>query len=198
MKVTYIDHMGSDDRVAESVRTKTQKRILEAVQRGYTVSDDGRLFSTNKELKYGLHGTQRYPTFSTNWNGIVFSIPIHLLASYVFYGTKAFERGIVVRHLNGNTLDFSKANIVLGTHSENNLDKPKHIRIKAARLARKAQGVRPRNAKLTDEQVRRVKDFYKSLSGKKAPNGTVSKLADELGVCRHVICNIKIGKSYAS
>lgn len=36
-------------------RTKTQFRILEALERGYTVTDDGKLLSKNKELKYGLY-----------------------------------------------------------------------------------------------------------------------------------------------
>ena len=179
-------------------RTKTQLRILEAVERGYTVTDDGKLLSKNKELKYSLSSKQRYPTFSTNWGGRVFGIPIHLFAAYIFYGNLAFEKGVVVRHLNGNTLDFSKGNLVLGTHSENNLDKPKHIRIAAAKKARASQGVTPVNAKLTIEQVKEIREIYLHRKGKKFPNGFVKSLCDKYSVSRTVISKIVRGKHYAS
>lgn len=175
--------------------TKTQKRIIEAVSRGYSVTEDGKLFGPKGEIKVALHGSQRYPTFSTNW-GYVFGIPVHQFAAYIFYGEAAFEGGIVVRHLNANTLDFSKENIVLGTHSENNLDKSPEVRSAAAKKARESQGKRPLNAKLTDEQVEFIKNFYSELNGKKAPNGVVKDLCKTFNVSRTVLCKIKNGEYY--
>jgi hypothetical protein len=178
--------------------TKTQRKIVEAVRRGYSILNGCVYGLKGKPLKLGLHGSQRYPTFTVNFDKEAYGIPVHLFAAYLYYGEKAFDKKLVVRHLRNDTLDFTKDNIVLGTHSENNLDKPPEVRAFAAKRARAAQGARPKNAKLTMEQVERVRAFYKSLAGVKAPNGSVAKLALELGVHKVVLHNIRVGKSYAS
>lgn len=178
--------------------TLTQQRIIEAVSRGYSISIDGVLSGPKGVLSVRKYGKQRYPTFSTNWDKRVFGVPVHHFAAYYFYGAKAFEKGLVIRHLNGNTNDVSRDNIQLGSHSENNLDKPKDVRIRAAKQARLAQGKSPLNSKLTKEQVELVLSFYDSLGGKRAPNGSVSKLARSLGVSRTVLFRIKWKKSYAN
>ena len=175
---------------------KTQVRILEAVERGYTISECGVLYGIKGILKFKLYGKKRYPTFSTNWGGFVFGVPVHLFAAYVFYGENAFEKGVVVRHLNANTLDCSKDNLVLGTPSENELDKPAHIRKRSATIARASQGKRPLNAKLTDEEVIEIREFYNELAGTKAPNGVVKDLCIKYGVSRTVLCKIKNGEYY--
>jgi len=176
--------------------TKTQIRILEAVERGYNMLEDGKLVGVKGFINFKLYGKQRYPTFSTNWGGFVFGIPVHLFAAYVFYGEKAFEKGIVVRHLNANSLDCSKSNLILGTPSENEHDKPQHIRKRTTQIARASQGKRPSNAKLTDEQVLEIRRFYDNLKGEKAPNGVVKELCLKYGVSRTVLCKIKNGEYY--
>ena len=54
------------------------------------------------------------------------------------FGDKIFEEGIVVRHLNGDSLDNSWENISIGTNSDNCLDKHpvvrKEVAINAARV----------------------------------------------------------------
>lgn len=179
------------------MRTKTQQRIVEAYERGYGVTECGKLHSFKGPLKVKRHGKQRYPTFSTNWQG-VFGVPVHLFAAYVFYGEKAFEEGIVVRHLDGDTENISKSNIVLGTHSENNLDKPKEVRIAAAKKARAAQGKTPKNAKLSLENVKEIREIYKNRGGVKMPNGFTSSLADKFGVSKTIIHKVVKGEHYAS
>ena len=176
---------------------KTQKRIVEAKERGYTVTDCGKLMGLRDNvIKASISGKQRYPTFSTNWGGIVYGIPIHQFAAYIFFGERAFDDSLVVRHLNADRLDFSKSNIALGTYSENENDKPKEVRVRSAKAARAAQGYRPMNAKLTDDQVAIVRSFYNDLKGNKAPNGSVIKLSEELGVSKTVIHKIKTGEYY--
>lgn len=176
--------------------TKTQQRILEAIDRGYYVTEDGRLFGPRGQLSVSLSPKQRYPTFSTNWE-YVYGVPIHKFAAYMFYGKDAFSADLVVRHLDGNTMNFSKENIVLGTHSDNNLDKPSEVRSNAAKLARESQGYTPANAKLTKDQVEEVREFYKLLDGKKAGNGKVKSLCEKLGVSRTILIKIKNGEYYA-
>lgn len=176
--------------------TKTQTRILEAVERGYNMSEDGKLTGIKGDINFKLYGKQKYPTFSTNWGGFMFGVPVHLFAAYVFYGDKAFEKGIVVRHLNANSLDCSKSNLLLGTPSENEHDKPEYVRKRSAKIARASQGKRPLNAKLTDEQVLEIRKFYSDLDGTKAPNGAVKELCVKYNVSRTVLCKIKNGEYY--
>lgn len=176
-------------------RTKTHMRIIEAVDRGYSVSEDGEMFGPKGKIKVSLYGKQRYPTFSTNW-GSVFGIPVHMFAAYVFYGSLLFDKTKVVRHLNGLTLDFSKSNIVLGTPSENELDKDKETRVRSAKAGRASQGIRPSNSKLTDGQVREIKEFFNILQGRRAGQGDVISLALRMGVSSVVLYKIKNGEYY--
>lgn len=175
---------------------KTQQRIIEAVARGYRV-DGGKLIGPRGVLKVRRCGKQRYPTFSTNWSS-VFGVPVHQFAAYQYFGEASFKKDVVIRHLNADTEDFSEANLALGTHSENNLDKPKMARSAAASKARQAQGVLPPNAKLTKEEVQEIRDIYEALGGKKAPNGFTKALTVKYGVSRTVLTHIKNRKYYAS
>ncbi len=176
--------------------TYTQNRIVQAYSKGYRV-DGGKLIGPKGELSLKLYGKQRYPTFSTNWDRKVYGVPVHKFA-YCYYGVKSFDKGLVVRHKDGNTLNISEDNILLGTHSENNMDKPGEARVSAAKAARAAQGTLPNNALLSENDVKCIRDKYSKLKTKKAPNGFTAKLAKELGVCKAVIYNVAKGKTYAS
>lgn len=177
--------------------TKTQQRIIEAVARGYRV-EGNQLIGPKGPLKVSCHGKQRYPTFSTNWGGVVYGVPVHQLAAYQFYGIAAFAKGVQVRHLDGDTLNFSKANILLGSSSQNQMDKCPVSRKQAAQKARAAQGVTPCNAKLSPTQVQEIKDTYAALKGKKAPNGFTKQLTEQYGVTRTVINKVVRGLHYVS
>lgn len=174
--------------------TKTQSRIVEAIDRGYLIVN-GELFGPRGKLAVRLAGTQRYPTFSTNWDG-VYGVPVHQFAAYQYFGARAFDPTLVVRHLNGNVLDYSEANILLGTPSENNLDKPQSVRQAAARKARASQPTTPNNAKLLPHQVAAIRSAYSGLLTKKAPNGFTKQLCTTYGVSRTVINKIIQGKYY--
>lgn len=177
--------------------TYTQNRIVQAYSRGYRVNE-GKLIGPKGELSIKLYGKQRYPTFSTNWDRRVYGIPVHQFAAYCYYGVKSFDDGLVVRHRDGNTLNISIDNILLGTHSENNLDKPRETRTGAAKTARAAQGTVPRNALLREEDVKYIRDKYSKLKTKKAPNGFTASLAKEFGMSKAAISNVAKGKTYAS
>ena len=145
--------------------TKIRQAIYLAYERGYRVTEDGRLINSKGDsLVVKRRGNQRYPTFSLNdknmSNSGVFGIPVHRFAGYCFYGNEVFKDGIVIRHLDADTENISKVNLVLGTHSENNLDKCPNVRRMAAIKARASQGYRPNNAKLNDGQVREIRERY--------------------------------------
>lgn len=168
------------------IRTKTQQRIVEAYERGYRMQD-GTLHSIKGEVQVKLYGAQRYPTFSTNWGGFVYALPVHQFAAYQCYGEASFEEDNVVRHLDGNVLNLSEENIKLGTRSDNEKDKPIEVRKRVARIARASQGPSPR-AKLSDAAVLLVRD---------PASGTAKELAEQLGVVPAVIYNVRKGATYA-
>lgn len=198
MRVDYVNHYGTDLTVVNAALTFTQNRIIESVERGYFVTEDGQVFGPKGKLSVRQHGKQRYPTYTTNWGGRVHGIPVHKLAAYCFYGEESFREGVIVRHLNSDVLDLSKSNIVLGSYSDNERDKPSYIRKRSAIAARKAQGYAAKNRKLTEEQVHTIREFYRELGGKKAPQGAVRELSERLGVSRTVLCKIKNKEYYAS
>lgn len=168
--------------------------ILTAYDKGYRVTDNGVLVGLQgRPLSIAKRGKQKYPTFSVagvpNINNKygVFGIPIHKFAAYCFYGESMFDSECV-RHKNGNVLDISKENIALGTHSENQLDKSPEIRRSAASKARKSQGYRPLNAKLSDSEAEEVKTSKEKSS----------VLASKYKVSRQTIWNIRTGKKYGN
>lgn len=142
--------------------TKTRYIIYLAYDKGYRISEDGTLYALKSTSKPKRYGKQKYPTFSVNiGNNKNYGIPFHMFASYCFYGDASFEEGIVVRHLDGDTENCSMKNIVLGTHSQNNMDKPKAIRIYAAKKARASQG-HPKNRKLAYLDAQEIRVLYKN------------------------------------
>ncbi len=72
---------------------------------------------------------------------------------------KIFKKGIQVRHFNGNELDNSHDNILIGTASMNSMDRPEEKRISMAINASY------KNRILTDEQVKElIKDRSEGMS----------------------------------
>ena len=178
--------------------TKTKQRIIEAYSRGYRMCEAGTLCGPKGTIKVALTPRQRYPTFSTNWGGCVFGLPVHQFAAFCYYGDEYIKGAKIVRHLDGNCLNLQKTNIVLGTTSENEYDKPIEMRQQAAKFARKAQGHTPTNAKLTSEQVLEIRKIYAEARGKKLPNGQALAMSLAYGVSRTVLIKIKKGEYYAN
>ena len=119
----------------------------------------------------------------------MYGIPAHWLAAYYYYGAEALRKGVVIRHLNGDTLDISKKNLVLGTHSENNMDKPPEVRRRAAIAARKAQGYRAKNSYFTDPQVVKIREAH-------SEGASLTALAQENNVTKQCIHSIVTRRSY--
>jgi len=172
------------------------QRLREAKDRGYYVTLCGLMYGPNGILKVSLSPKQKYPTFSTNWCGVVYGLPIHKFAGYLWYDEAALHKGIHVMHLNANTLDFSKANLRLGSASDNEMDKTKESRTRVAKIARGSQGFTSTNAKLTDDEVWYIRDAYSELGGRKAPNGFTSDLVEKFGVSKTVINKVVHRKYY--
>ena len=166
--------------------------IQQAYQKGYRVTEDGKLIGLKgNELLVQKRGKQRYPTFSISFKGTnsgVYGVPTHKFAAFCFYGDVIFDEGVIVRHLNSNTNDVSKENIVLGSYSDNENDKLKETRIRTAKTARAAQGRRPVNAKLSDEQIREIRI--------RAKDEIPKRFCKEYGVSDTTIYEILKGRKY--
>jgi hypothetical protein len=99
-------------------------RIKEAFNRGYTVSLEGKVYNKiGKEIGFVGAGGYFYIGIRINKDNI--NIPVHRLQAYQKYGEKMFDDGIEVRHLDGNPLNNSWDNILIGNHSDNMMDQSK-------------------------------------------------------------------------
>lgn len=130
------------------------KATIKAYQLGYKILSDGKIYSPfNGIIKGDIKGGINRPNYVRlsiikKCRSRVFA---HRLVAFQKYGIDMFRAGIVVRHKNGNSLDNSHGNILIGTHSDNMNDIPKKIRIRSAITA--SNKIR----KFSDEDVSRIK-----------------------------------------
>lgn len=115
--------------------SKNNLAIVEALQKGYKIENGEVLNHLHKKINFILT-KKGYPIISVSiWN-TRYPVKVHRLVAYQKFGNAIFEKGIEVRHLNGNKLDFSFENISIGTAKENSQDKPRKERLKCADYAR--------------------------------------------------------------
>jgi hypothetical protein len=124
-----------------------------AYEAGYRIID-GKIMSPKlKELKGNIHHTGyrvfsiRVPVAYAPGVRKTKAIKVHRLVAYQKYGAAIFEEGLVVRHKDGNPLNNFDDNILIGSQSDNMMDRPKHARRKTAIAASQ------KNRVMTDEQL---------------------------------------------
>jgi hypothetical protein len=117
------------------MESKKNLTLLNAVEKGYIVIA-GEVFHKGKKLK-GNCLKSKYIVFSIRRteDGKVGQVNIHRLVAYQKYGAEIFKKGIHVRHLDSDSTNNLEENIAIGTKSENELDKPKEVRMRAALIA---------------------------------------------------------------
>lgn len=97
---------------------------------GYRVSETGQLFNPRgRKLSANVSGTGYFRFRITKHGG---QILVHRLLGYQKYGERIYDPNLCMRHLDGNPLNNTWSNVVIGTDSENMMDKPPHIRILGA------------------------------------------------------------------
>lgn len=106
-----------------------------ARDKGYMVMDGAVVSPSGKTRKLGLKNN--YPTFNMRFPRTrrVIPVPVHCLVGLNKFGDQVFSDVLELRHINGNRLDFSEGNIVLGTHSQNMMDIDPVIRLRNGRHA---------------------------------------------------------------
>lgn len=133
-----------------------------ALIKGYTVTKEGILLNRNGiQVKGRIKDRKRdYYNFDIRIgprkeNKKVHCM-IHRLQAYQKFGDKIYEKGIVVRHLNGDRYDNSYDNIDIGTNKDNKNDIPKElVSINCDQISRKY-------SKETIESIR--KDYENGMS----------------------------------
>lgn len=106
---------------------KVLRREQVAVKLGWTVDESGNILKGGKPCSYHLnnHG---YKCISVPYQFRKMKIVlVHRLAAYINFGKKLYENGIVARHLDGDKLNNSKNNIVLGSYTDNYNDIPDDV-----------------------------------------------------------------------
>lgn len=112
-------------------------------EKGYSLDKNGVVFNKNGKTVIGYN--KRLKNYISKeicikHNGKSINIVVSRIQAYQKYGEKMFEKGIVVRHLNGNSTDNSWDNIKIGSQSDNMMDIPDEIRIlKSKNATRKRQ-----------------------------------------------------------
>lgn len=131
---------------------ETNNALVKAFECGYRVSKCGLILETPlKTIKLNFNQKSSYPTFYVIFLQKKSVITWHRLQAYQKYGEKMFEKGIVVRHKNSVKTDCSWDNILIGTVSENSMDRPEEERLLSAIRATKSS----RKYDATE-----VKEFY--------------------------------------
>jgi Mor family transcriptional regulator len=107
--------------------TKTAKATVEASKKGYLVDGSGKVWYKGKLVsgyKKPRSGTCYMTITIRDLSGKSATISVHQLHAYQKYGEKALGDDVVVRHLNGDSLDNSWGNIAIGSMSQNMMDRP--------------------------------------------------------------------------
>lgn len=114
-------------------KSKFHKNEILAEEKGYVILKNGIVNGPVKKDIGSVH--QGYRMFKIRVNGSLKNVMIHRYQAYHKFGEKIYEKGMVVRHLNGDSLDNSYSNIGIGTESDNFMDIPKDERVRRARHA---------------------------------------------------------------
>ena len=124
--------------------SKVNEYVIQFFEIGYNINKDGNIIRKNLSIKsiFPENGSgYQYITvrLPMKYNA---RIPIHKIQAYKKFGSVMFEKGILVRHLDGNPLNNSWDNIEIGTNSDNMMDRGPKCRKNSATIAtRKMQDI---------------------------------------------------------
>jgi hypothetical protein len=110
-----------------------------AVSRGYRVLEDGTIIGSRGVPIRGTTYNQYRAVGVKVENRKVVHVKAHHIVVLLKYGSQALKGPLQVRHLDGNKLNCAWSNIVLGSMSQNMLDKPKEMRVAIAKKAASAR-----------------------------------------------------------
>lgn len=157
-----------------------------AFSKGYRVTEDGtqvKNLRTGNSLSCWID-KKSYRCFNIRTeNRKKLNISVHRLQAYQKFREKLYEEGIVVRHLDGDSLNNAISNIEIGTQTDNLLDRSAECRLLHARKAARV------NRKLTEEQVL-------SLLKDRSTGQTYVQLAEKYGLTKSTVGSIIRRETY--
>lgn len=153
--------------------SKTNAAVVIAYDKGYRVTPAGVVVNRVgkiRKLQIKSKGNDKRFTFTVNTGGgEIYPVMVHQLVAYQKFGRSTFEKGIVVRHLDGDSFNNKAENIALGSISENAFDRLPEDRQAHARKAGKAASPH------TDE-------FWKTIKEEHASGVSYKKLRAKYGI----------------
>lgn len=122
--------------------SKSQELLRYVYAKGYRVTAAGVVLNPQGQPRKSVRRVTRgmaYFIFNVLYADVSRPVPVHRLVAYQKYGEEMFKHE-AVRHKNGDSLDNSPKNIVLGSQSDNMLDRDPAARrehaLKASRTLR--------------------------------------------------------------
>lgn len=111
--------------------TDFSRKEVEAFNKGYRINKDGIVNYKDKEVNGFIRKVYKIFCFRTI-EGKCQHCSFHRLQAYQKFGDKIYEKGIVVRHLDGNPLNNTWDNIEIGTAHDNRMDMEPEKRLRLA------------------------------------------------------------------
>ena len=154
-----------------------------AHKNGYRVTADGKLTNPAGTVVKTVPDTYGYLSKGMRVDNLLGKrgsprrLMVHKLAAFQKFGDACFEKGIQVRHLDGNRKNNSPDNIKIGSASENSYDRPRKQRKEQAIIA--SQSLR----KLTAPQI-------EELKRDRVKGDTYLKLCSKYGVAKSTVAYI--------
>ncbi len=136
--------------------SKRLEGVVKAYNMGYRVVD-GEVISpfNGQKRKLSIRGGSdnylRYRFTIGSSRKDHHTVNVHQLVAYQKYGDLLLDSNIVVRHLDGNSLNNFEDNIAIGSRTDNEMDKPKDVRV---RVARNAAAKNRKHSNATVEAIR--------------------------------------------
>jgi HNH endonuclease len=164
--------------------SKSNQLLLLAIERGNKVAANGDFTGPNgiDSSRIGLRGYLQIWVKSRDLGDG--NVLVHRIQAYQLYGDLVFAPGIEVRHRDGNKLNNSKENILLGSSSDNKMDCPKNERLRHAKVA--ASFLR----KLTQYEA-------ESLRYDRSSGATYADLIAKYGISKSTVSYVVNRKTYA-
>ncbi len=110
-------------------------------------------------------------------------LAVHRLAAYQWFGEAIFNKGVMVRHLDGNALNNARTNLALGTAYDNSMDMKSEARRHRSLLAAKTK------RKLSEAQLVEFREAA-------AAGATLKSLCASFGISKSTASYIRAGRTY--
>jgi hypothetical protein len=132
--------------------------IVEAYNKGYRVIK-GQVYNP-KGMVLSLRETDSgYLDFGYYRKGKgKIRLRIHRLVAYQKYGIDMFKEGIECRHSDGDSRNNTDDNVLIGSHSQNMMDRPKKVRLAQSLIA--CEAAKEKTIKYSNEEVEKIKEMY--------------------------------------